>query len=163
MVELWVEGKLRKSLAHEDILDFMYYCCYALKINRFKNVKVTAEFRRFKDADGWCEWKDHYVKPREFGLLIRSTMPDEDIYLTVAHEMVHVKQMLREEHAERFKPSYKTYWFWDDHTSTPYEEQPWEIEAFYLQELLWSDYKEEKQHKKIHGKTLTPGADAYIM
>lgn len=140
MVSFWVEGKMRKALTHDSILDFLQYCSDALKLNRFKNVKVVVVFKRMSDADGWCEWKDYHIKPREFELLIRSTMSDEDIFLTLAHEMVHVKQMLRGEHAERFRPVYKTFWFGEDHTETPYKKQPWEIEAYELQETLWKNY-----------------------
>lgn len=80
-------------------------------------------------------WEDHWVRPREFRVLL-NPMIDDDVDLlstTVLHEMVHVKQLLRGEYRDRFDRDGTHRVFWKGKEVFPdrmvYEEMPWEVEA----------------------------------
>lgn len=143
MFDFDIEGKLRKSIPEDTVRDFLDFCVEELKLNRFKYVEVHVKFSRLKDAAGWCTWEDDNIRPREFTIDCLNTQTDEDIFKTLAHEMVHVKQMLKGESKELFKPAYRKLWKGEDHTNTIYEEQPWEKEAYALQDVLYDRYHEE--------------------
>ena len=82
-------------------------------------------------------------KPREFILDIKSTQTEDEIIRTLAHEMVHVKQYvyggLDEEGMK---------WCGKNLTrDLPYHEQPWEIEAHDVGDILFVDYMEKHNVK----------------
>ena len=62
------------------------------------------------DADGWCEWMDDNLRPREFSVQIRKEQSYSQMILTVVHEMVHVRQMARSELYEIFRPRQMHVW-----------------------------------------------------
>ena len=62
------------------------------------------------DADGWCEWMDDNLRPREFSVQIRKEQSYSQMILTVVHEMVHIRQMARSELYEIFRPRQMQVW-----------------------------------------------------
>lgn len=90
-----------------------------------------------------CEWIDDWVRPREFKLKINNT---DDIYETlvsICHEMVHIKQFVKEELKERFCP--QSFYSWKGKRIykkdiMDYYKRPWEIEAHELETILANDF-----------------------
>jgi hypothetical protein len=82
--------------------------------------------------EGSAIWEDDGHRPREFTIEIDSTVKIRNILITLAHEMVHVKQWAKDEMYEymnvagmvRFKGE-KVHM-----EITDYWDYPWEIEAF---------------------------------
>ena len=67
---------------------------------------------------------------------------------TLCHEMVHVKQTLRGELKEYFRGGYRRKWLcrdgrYRDYDNTPYERQPWEVEAYKQSPILMREFKKE--------------------
>ena len=76
-------------------------------------------------------------KPRHFLLEILRNQTEKEILRTIAHEMVHVKQFAYNEMNEEC-----TMWMNRafDYDNTPYHEQPWEIEAHEIGDLIYEDF-----------------------
>lgn len=65
----------------------------------------------------------------------------KEMFITLAHEMIHVKQMLqRRLNMKRINDKDVTYWLNEDHTYTKYADRPWEHEANAMQEELVKQY-----------------------
>ena len=107
------------------------------------------------DADGWCEWMDDNIRPREFCIQIRKEQDYASMILTVVHELVHVRQMARSELYEIFlgKPKQMQVWRGKRITKTlAYSKQPWEREAYRLQEGYAREYV-ERSGIRLVGRT----------
>ena len=59
----------------------------------------------------------------------------EQIVKNLSHELIHCKQFIRGELSECGRV-----WKNVDHDDTPYEDQPWEIEAHELEQILFDKY-----------------------
>lgn len=109
---------------------------------RRKSVKIEFKVTRmlsYGDSySGICYRQD---KANEFEILIDRSLLLKDFIKVIIHEMIHVKQYLLRELVDRkIKDSYKTYWKGVDYTSAKYNQQPWEIEAYQLQEDLYPKF-----------------------
>lgn len=72
--------------------------------------------------------------PKFLAMTIDSALDIERLIVTLAHEMVHVKQHAR----GQIKPSRssKTHYWMGRHIRKSYYDQPWEIEAFSKERVL---------------------------
>ena len=73
------------------------------------------------------------LMPRVSNLEIDNNIKDDDFITCVFHEMVHVWQHVSKKLVEK---NGRSYWFGEDYTNTSYLDQPWEIEAYKMQETL---------------------------
>lgn len=128
----------QKKLARDIVKFSMDY----LKLNRF-NLEIHLKLGRVKDADGYCVWEDDNIRPREFTIECRANQKKEDFMTTIMHEMVHVKQYARGEMKERYLGDHRVLWKGKDHSDTTYEDQPWEKEAYKMQEVMLKAYYKE--------------------
>ena len=135
----------------------------------YDNINLTIKFNKKLDFYGYSSvegFNDNW-KPREFMIQIRDGLGVEDVFETLAHEMVHVKQFAKGEtnaslsrwHGAVIDPDAIEYYY-----------QPWEIEAygreeglymkFMVKHELWKIFKGIKnphrpiKNKKIVWKTL---------
>jgi|TARA_B100000686_G_C16585429_1_gene860432 hypothetical protein len=70
-----------------------------------------------------------------------NTQDDEEYISTLLHEMTHVEQRLRNKHQQRF--TWKDYSKWEGREvkdDIPYDDLPWEIEAFAQEKKLTQEY-----------------------
>ena len=105
------------------------------------------------DADGWCEWMDDNLRPREFSVQIRKEQNYSQMILTVVHEMVHIRQMARSELYEIFRPRQMQVWKGKRlKKEIPYNKQPWEREAYRLQQPYAREYV-ERSGIRLVGRT----------
>ena len=107
-----------------------------------KRVYIDVHIKSTLDADGYCENtavdREDFVgvSPRTFKLQINKTLHFMEMVSTIIHEMVHVKQYINCElddnySAIKWKSKQCSY-------DMRYEDQPWEKEAFRLQDRLLS-------------------------
>jgi uncharacterized protein YjaZ len=75
-----------------------------------------------------------YVGPKYLVMLIDSGLDMERLVLTLAHEMVHVKQYTRGQ--IKHKLGGKTYYWMGKPIRKQYYDQPWEVEAFSKERVL---------------------------
>jgi hypothetical protein len=121
-----------------------------------KNLSIKIIVRDKLDAGGFCEYEvDRDGNPREFIIELLRTRKKINMFKVLAHEMVHVKQHAKGEAKDKFKKDkYVTLWFgekYDDDTS--YWDQPWEIEAYGLENSLVAKFLvEHDQFKNLRQK-----------
>jgi hypothetical protein len=97
------------------------------QLQRHMLINIKFNKKMVDVADGWCEVVEHNRngKPREFCIEINSQQDERMIFMTLAHELVHVKQFATGEINEQL-----TKWCGKRiPPSTEYWDQPWEIEA----------------------------------
>lgn len=114
-----------------------YFAYLELLPRRRKPVWVEIKIERIeKGFEGFCyeQTEDEYV------IEISNRIKSEDFINTILHEMIHLKQGIKRELTER---QGKQYWKGKDHSNTEYYDQPWEIEAYQLQETLFKKYKKK--------------------
>jgi hypothetical protein len=121
-----------------------------------KNISIKIIVRDKLDAGGFCDYEiDRDGNPREFTIELLRTRKKINMFKVLAHEMVHVKQHAKGEAKDKFKKDkYITLWFgekYDDDTS--YWDQPWEIEAYGLENSLVAKFLvEHDQFKNLRQK-----------
>lgn len=93
-------------------------------IPRIRNLDVEISLVKNMDVDA-----DVVGDEREFVMRIRKGQDRDDLLTAVFHEMVHVKQYVRNEF-----PVFEV------GCEVDYLERPWEIEAFDLQEKMLDTY-----------------------
>ena len=85
---------------------------------------------------GWCS-AESGSRPREFEIELHNRMDVELYARTLLHELWHVYQHVTGNLKEMRG---KTLWKGIDHSDTDYSDQPWEIEAEEMEEILYNLY-----------------------
>jgi len=119
-----------------------------------KNITLTIHIKDKLDAGGYCDYEDEGLPlPRTFNIEIKRIKTKIHMFLILAHEMVHLKQMAKGEMKDRYKKSkyvtvYRGETYGDD---ISYWDQPWEIEAYGrelgLYRIFCAKLKEERLSK----------------
>ena len=86
---------------------------------------------------GWVGVTDCNWRPREFEIEMHNRLDVESYVRTLLHELWHVYQhvmgALKDKHGKR-------YWRGIDHSLTDYDDQPWEQQAFQMEDVLYEEY-----------------------
>ena len=86
---------------------------------------------------GWMWTADCDYRPRDFEIELHNRMTPEHYTKTLLHELWHLYQhvqgILKDKHGTR-------YWKGIDHSQTDYADQPWEVEANKMEEVLYEEY-----------------------
>jgi hypothetical protein len=116
------------SVAKErEVVENVVHWCIKKLMPRVRTLDIEVKLTNCK-AYGYCLMTDDH---KTFELEIRKGMNLYDLVSTICHEMVHVRQYYRKEmdNSHRWK-SRKV------KEDTSYHDQPWEKEAFRLEERL---------------------------
>jgi len=113
-----------------------------------KNLNIQLRYKRELDSGalGQCDVLTDNTKPRHFRITIcpksDTRIGRQDIFKTLAHEMVHVKQFAQRELKFRVRSLEKMTWKGKqvNESKVAYEKLPWEKEAFGKEEILFIDY-----------------------
>jgi hypothetical protein len=128
--------KKKRALA-ESAVTF----CISELMPRMRTLDVELTFKNIKTERivGWCYEGDGN---RDFYIDVEKTLDDEEMVETVCHEMVHVWQGATRKMKD-LTYGRKMYMgkIYDD--TTAYEDEPWEIEAYEMQDKLLEKFKEE--------------------
>tara|TARA_Y100000034_G_C6691405_1_gene304459 strand:- start:215 stop:559 length:345 start_codon:yes stop_codon:yes gene_type:complete len=62
-----------------------------LKLSRLKGLQISLKIGELEDCYGYCE----QIENREFNIGVDNTQDIKNFIMTVMHEMVHVKQYVR--------------------------------------------------------------------
>jgi len=88
-------------------------------------------------AFGWVGVTDCDYRPRAFEIEMHNQMDSDHYTRTLLHELWHVYQHVKGALKDKYG---KRYWRGIDHSETDYSDQPWEIQAFQMEEELYNDY-----------------------
>ena len=86
---------------------------------------------------GWVWAADCDHRPRDFEMELHNRLNPEDYTKTLLHELWHVYQHVTGQLRDKYK---KRLWKGVDHSETDYEDQPWEVEAHRMEEVLYKEY-----------------------
>jgi len=103
-----------------------------LKNSNWKLDVITRRGMRLEDG---TRGSVTYAGPKYLFMVLDSGLDIERLVLTIAHEMVHVKQYARGQIRHKFG-SKTYYWMGKKVVRKQYYEQPWEIEAFSKERVL---------------------------
>lgn len=96
------------------------------------DVCVNVIFSKTCNADGYAAWnEDEDV----YDIEINSRLSKDDIIRTIFHEVVHVKQI----HEKLLEPDDRI-WNGVDCSELNYDEYPWEIDAYVVENELMEKY-----------------------
>ena len=131
MINLSISGGNLKQRKHvERAVRF----CLDMLIPSTRAIKLKIELKKMHDFGSVVATSDYngfdmeLNKKQSLGMLLK----------TVMHEMVHVKQSIKKEWTTYYS---KCYWKGVDHTDTSYSQQPWERQAYRMQNKLYDGYK----------------------
>ena len=89
------------------------------------------------EADGYCTHIDQY----DFEIEINKNLTFEHMMITLAHEMVHLKQYATKQLKSKFiGKNAVDVWNGAKYTNLQYHKQPWEREASRLEEELYHQF-----------------------
>jgi hypothetical protein len=105
---------------------------------RIKKCDIEIALKKLKDVQGYCLDCDD----RLFDLEIDSRLEGDDLLTCVFHEMVHVKQGVRNELKDVSYLEKK--WKGEIYINVEYDyNHPWEEEAYRLQEVILEEWKKK--------------------
>ena len=136
----------------KDVAEF----CIAELMPRMKTLFIEISLEKVVDENdeecsGYCIQHDS----REYYIAIEKSMKKDEVIDMVVHEMIHVWQYATGVLKESCKSDGpKITWKGKDYSDTPYSKQPWERQAYRMQDKLAEDYKEWKKtfHKSYKFK-----------
>ena len=87
-------------------------------------------------------WLDDNLNPREFYINISHKLKWKNILISLAHEIIHIKQHVKREVFDYLKQINISRWKNKKYNIdiVPYEKRPWEIEAARLDSVLYRKF-----------------------
>ena len=144
MIEMIIKGGKKKE--RELIEDLAFFCVKKL-MPRKKNLEVNISIKRnMIEDEGMFAGVVDTDNTNTFDMELDSSMSLRKKLLSVAHEMVHVKQFTRGELTHTNKLTVKR-WYGKDFHDSKYWECPWEIEAYGRELGLFTMWVEENKIK----------------
>ena len=112
--------------------------------NILVEIKLSKDLKQKEQAYGYCHITDDNLnRPREFMIELDTSMKHsfDQILIWLAHEMVHLKQFVRGELFDYATGNVQ----WKSRTfgRVRYTDQPWEKEAYRLEDELYEMFEEE--------------------
>ena len=148
-MQLYIEGyrSHNKELYQAIGSAALYYGALLLGTRMVKNIyldiKLTKDLKKKEQAYGYCHIIDDDLnRPREFMIELDTSMKHsfDQILIWLAHEMVHLKQFVRGELFDY--ATGRVQWKRRMYGNVHYEDQPWEKEAYRLEEKLYNEFAE---------------------
>lgn len=134
-----------KHLNHNQISEYIQWLAIRLLGKRLaKNVSIDVHCEKLLSYEGGYAGNidDKNISPRQFEIILNKAALCHIQMKVLAHEMVHIKQMARNElrlWTNAGKWLGYIYTFEDDET---YRSTPWEAEARMMEETLLNEYLE---------------------
>ena len=134
MLSLYTSGSKYSRRRCEGIVE--WFCTQYLK--RYKiEIEVLHRGLLREGVWGWCTVTDCDWKPRNFLIEIHNQLSAEDYTKTLLHELQHILQHIRGD--LRDKRGIRC-WKGIDCSELDYSEQPWELEAHLMEQVLYQEY-----------------------
>ena len=152
-MQLYIEGyrnhnkELHRAIGSAALFYSEVLLGKRLTKNIYLDIKLTKDLKKKEKAYGFCHIvDDNLSRPREFMIELDASMryKFDQILTWLAHEMVHLKQFARGELCdyETGRVQWKSRAF-GRLIHVHYEDQPWEKEAYRLEDELYEMFEEE--------------------
>jgi len=149
-MQVSVRGKNDKMTRKELVIATKYFARHLMteRLCKVLTLQLSCDINHY--CHGSSVWTDRNDRPREFDIVLNSSIGKRTQLITLAHEIVHVKQYatgelksLLRERTERWKGTYISQ---DD---VSYFDKPWEIEAYGRELGMYQMYMQWKKDWKI--------------
>ena len=107
------------------------------------NLDITVRFvQNLGRYVGDCEWLDDNISPRQFLIRISTQQSARQQLITLAHELTHMKQFVKNELFDYSTDSDRSRWRHQviDTSKMAYRDLPWEKDAYATQKPLTDAY-----------------------
>lgn len=140
----YVKNIKKTDLCKNDVTSAAKFFAAKLMTKRLADsLTINVVFDDEMDFAGLCTWVDDWNRPKEFMITLNPTH-NEPVLLSLAHEMVHVKQYARGELRDLISKPGQVNWKGarKDHVNhgDGYRDQPWEEEAYDLEHKLYREW-----------------------
>lgn len=134
----------------------MFYASRLMTNRLVDKLTIIVKYKAMKgDLAATCTWTDDNRRPKEFEIELDKDMGVRRTLMTLAHEMVHVKQFAKCEMVDYIKNSnvsFKGMVYNDPHScEDAYWDRPWEIEAYGREKGLYVQFMREYKNPKKNG------------
>jgi hypothetical protein len=139
-----IPDNVSRSLCKESL---RFYANELLGKRLAKNISLQLVFEELPSPYfAICDWNDDGPVHRSFIVIISKTLKTKMMLVTLAHEMVHIKQYARKElqdnqHRDNVKWRGKAFCL----NKTKYHKRPWEIEAYAKDKPLYEKFKQRNK------------------
>lgn len=123
----------RKSATKALLETASKFLAKELKLENSKYTLLIMTDKGMAKRDG-CRGVVSKIGPKCISMIIDNGLDLERFIITLAHEMVHVKQYAKGQ--VKASKSCKTHYWMGKHIRKSYYEQPWEVEAFTKERVL---------------------------
>lgn len=144
---------IRKRCDRELISDaFHFFATTLLHRRTVEILELSVVVKDLGHAHGFCSWEDNNINPREFTIELNKNLSGIELIKTIAHEMVHLKQFVKGELKERYRPSHRHIWYGDiiDVGDDNFYDVPWEVEARDMEQELFLLFEDKMGDKWQH-------------
>jgi hypothetical protein len=144
MHDIYIEGGTKRQ---RDIADKVISFCIQRLMPRARSINVDCHLTKSMTDLGGCWVLDN---KRSFGIEVNTISKTKEFIISLIHEMVHAKQYYTEELIEVLTKNKKgdivnrIIWKGKDCTTIKYDNLPYELEAYHMQDNLYEEYKNEK-------------------
>lgn len=146
-MNLTIEGKLTKLSKSEALLATDIFAKKLMTSRMVNTLSINIIFKPMPVFKGLSAWVYDNDRPKDFEILINNKHGKKMQLLTLAHEMVHVKQwatgqmkdLVMKRNTVRYNNKYYD-------AEEDYFFQPWEVEAFGLETGLYLHFKEQQKN-----------------
>ena len=139
-----IPDNVSRSLCKESL---RFYANELLGKRLTKNIKVFLVFEELPNIiNALCQWSDDNHKCRSFVIIVNKKLNKKTTLISLAHEMVHVKQYARGELKDYLRNNnvkWKNRVFCLD--KVEYWSSPWEKEAYKNDKLLYEKFKQRNK------------------
>lgn len=139
-----IPDNVSRSLCKESL---RFYANELLGKRLAKNIKVYLVFEKLPNIiNALCQWEDDNHQCRSFIIIVNQNLNKKTMLISLAHEMVHVKQYARGELKDYLRSNnvrWKNRVFCLD--KIEYWSSPWEKEAYKNDKLLYEKFKQRNK------------------
>ena len=134
------------SILKKTAIQYAYMLMSPKLVNQLE-LKIPVSKKLQDNASGYCCPEEFFIRPKVFEIELKKTYINR-MLLTLAHEMVHLKQFATNElRAKYIKGECITKWQGKVCDIDNYEDQPWEKEAYFLEEVLFCNLNNKNENR----------------
>ena len=130
-----IDGGTKKQ---RQLVERVINWCFVKLTPRHKTIHVNVELTKDLPIDGDCS---RGGGRNEFDITLYKKLKDDDFLVTIFHEMVHVMQYAKGYMKDLNHDGSTVYWRGYNYSNYQYRRQPWERQAYRMQEILLRDWK----------------------
>ena len=150
-MKIYFRGKNDKVSREEFRYALKWMSNMLMSNQMIKRLKITVESKQEYGLKGSCQYENYDTRhPREFTICIDPYLSRRNQLVTLAHELVHVKQFA---YGEMKDTKYYDMVKWNkqfiNHEETDYWDLPWEIEAAGREYGLYRRYVDHLHEERI--------------